>query len=212
MCLTQQEQASQLIKYQQNISCHINDTWIRVRRSKFESQDPSAFLTILITVLYTEIARNMNIKSWPPVCYHKRGFQWCLRLHLSSLLEPRGSQVSPAAHMGPQACPYVPYKLSHMLQVLLSWTIHPSASGSWEWCEGSLTPVTATLSPDQRHYVSMGTHAFVLAPKSTWPCIGMKLVTCNQSWMQEHLFQELCGHMLSLNQWPNCILIRTGFS
>lgn len=72
MCHTKQEQASQLIKYQQNVSCHINDTWIRARRSKFESQDPSAFLTILITVLYTEVARNTNIKSWPPVCYHKR--------------------------------------------------------------------------------------------------------------------------------------------
>lgn len=53
-CVTQnKEQASQLIKYQQNVSCHINDIWIGARRNKFESQDPSAFLTVLITVLHS---------------------------------------------------------------------------------------------------------------------------------------------------------------
>lgn len=68
---------------------------------------------------------------------------------ISSSLEQRGSQASSAAHVGPRACPCVPYKLPRMLQVLLSWTAHPSASGVWEWCEGSLTPVTPTLSPDR---------------------------------------------------------------
>lgn len=172
MCHTKQEQTSQLIKYQQNVSCHINDTWIRPRRRKFESQDPSAFLTILITVPHTEVARNMNIKSWPLVCYHKRGFQWCLQLHLSSSLEQWGNQASSAAHMGPQTCPCLPHKLTRRQQVLLSWTSHPSVSAAWEWCECSLTLVTRTQTKASclhRHPA-----AFVLALKYAWPCSGVK--------------------------------------
>lgn len=163
MCHTKQEQASQLIKYQQNVSCHINDAWIRPRRKKFESQDPSAFLSILITVLYAEVARNTNIKGWPLVCYHKRGFHWCLWLHPSSSPEQRGSQASSAAPSGPQACHRVPYKLTRVQQPL-SWTAHPSVSGSGEWW--SFTHSVCTHSR-QRHCVSKGTQQLLCWHPST---------------------------------------------
>ena len=62
MCHAKQEQASQLIKYRPNVSCHINDTWIGARRSKFESQESSAFLAVLITALHWSCLKHRHQK------------------------------------------------------------------------------------------------------------------------------------------------------
>lgn len=81
--------------------------------------------------------------------------------------------------------------------------------GSWN--DGKVTHSGYT-HPRQGHYVSMGTQQLLCWHPSTcghaagWNWYRAARAECR------NLFQELCEHMISLNQWPNCILTRPGFS